>query len=134
MEKWKEIFPGIIPNDEYTVRMINGEETGLIIELKSINNLVVIKFGNVSAVRILDEGIVQEDVYDDEAIDDLKKNKFDNVIYEMIGGKFENYINKISGGYSEILDLKHYVIITLNYNIDIISQWKPEINVKKLKK
>ena len=134
MEKWKEIFPGIIPNDEYTVSMINGEETGLIIELKGINNLVVIKFGNVSAVRILDEGIVQEDVYNDEAIDDLKKNKFDNVIYEMIGGKFENYINKISGGYSEILDLKHYVIITLNYNIDIISQWKPEINVKKLKK
>lgn len=134
MEKWKEIFPGVIPNGEYTVSMLNGEETGLVIELKNNDNLVVIKFGNVCAFRVLDEGIVQGDVYSDEAIHEIKKREFDNIIYKVKGGKFNSYINKISSGYSEILDLNHYVVITLNYNIDIVSQWEPEISVKNLKR
>ena len=130
MEKWNDVFSGMIPSGDYTVNIVNGEETGLVIELKNNNNIVVIKFGSVSAVRMLDEGMVQDDVYDDKAISDVKRSKFKNIIYEVFDGKFRNYINKISGGYGKALDLKHYVVITLNYCVDIVSQWEPEISVK----
>ncbi len=33
-------------------------------------------------------------------------------------------INQISDGYGEALNLKHYVVITQNYNIDIVTDCK----------
>ena len=38
-------------------------------------------------------------------------------------------IQNISDEYWETLDAKHYVVITQNYNIDIITEWEPEINI-----
>lgn len=32
---------------------------------------------------------------------------------------------------NEYLDLKHYIIITMNYIIEKISQWEPKIDVLK---
>ena len=55
------------------------------------NGIVAIKVGIVQAVRILDEGIVQ---------------------------------NQISGGYGEHLNLKHYIVITMNYGIGMSIQLK----------
>ena len=48
---------------------------------------------------------------------------------EVIGGEFAKQIQSISDGYWETLDAKHYVVITKNYNIDIITEWEPEINI-----
>lgn len=48
---------------------------------------------------------------------------------EGIGGEFAKQIQSISDGYWETLDAKHYVVITKNYNIDIITEWEPEINI-----
>ena len=35
MEKWKEVFGGIIPKAVYQVQLINGEKQGLTIKLKN---------------------------------------------------------------------------------------------------
>ena len=59
MEKWKEVFVGIIPKAVYQVQLINGEKQGLTIKLSSSQTCVMINFGMVQAVRMLDEGIVQ---------------------------------------------------------------------------
>ena len=122
MESWKEVFTGKIPKAVYQLQMINGEEQGLEIELSSANVRVLIKFGIVQAVRMLDEGIVQEKLYSDAAIKKYKDDNFSNVIYEVQHGEFAGQISEISGGYGEILGLKHYVLITQNYNIDIVTE------------
>lgn len=129
MESWKEIFIGKIPKAVYQLQMINGEEQGLEIELTSANVRVLIKFGIVQAVRMLDEGIVQEKLYSDDAIKKYKDDNFSNVIYEVQQGEFAGQISEISGGYGEILGLKQYVLITQNYNIDIVTEWEPVIEV-----
>ena len=129
MESWKEIFIGKIPKAIYQVHMINGEEQGLEIELSSANARVLIKFGIVQAVRMLDEGIVQGKLYSDAEIKKYKDDNFSNVIYEVQQGEFADQISEISGGYGEILGLKHYVLITQNYNIDIVTEWEPVIEV-----
>lgn len=129
MEKWKEVFAGIIPEGNYETQITNGEDKGLVLELKSDNNHVVLNFGMVQAVRMLDEGVVQKELYSDCEIEKFKRNGFRNVIYEVTGGEFAKQIQSIADGYWETLDAKHYVIITQNFNIDIITEWKPEINI-----
>ena len=129
MEEWKEVFKGIIPTGDYQTQIINGEDKGLVIKLISSNNHIVLKFGMICAMRVLDEGIVQKEIYPEHIIKMLKKDDFKNVIYEVYDGGFLIEIKNMSDGYLEILNVKHYVIITQNYNIDIITEWEPEIRV-----
>ena len=63
MERWKEVFVGTIPKAVYQMQLINGEKQGLTIELSSSQTCVMINFGMVQAVRMLDEGIVQSNLY-----------------------------------------------------------------------
>ena len=112
MEKWKEVFVGIIPKAVYQVQLINGEKQGLTIKLSSSQTCVMINFGMVQAVRMLDEGIVQSNLYSEN--------------------EFSEQINQISDGYGEALNLKHYVVITQNYNIDIVTEWEPTIEISKM--
>ena len=132
MEKWKEVFVGVIPQGNYQTQITNGEDKGLILELRSDSNHVVLNFGMVQAIRMLDEGIVQKELYSDSEVEKYKKNAFKNVIYEVSGGEFKKQIQNIADGYWESLNAKHYIIITISYNIDIITEWEPEINIYDL--
>ena len=129
MEKWKEVFVDKIPKAIYQMQLINGEKQGLIIELSSDYTCVMIKFGMVQAVRMLDEGMVQSNLYCANEIKKYKDNGFKNVIYEVQNGEFAKQINEISNGYGEFLNLKHYVVISQNYNIDIVAEWEPIIEI-----
>ena len=132
MEIWKEVFVGTIPKAAYQVQLINGEKQGLTIELLSSQTCVMINFGMVQAVRMLDEGIVQSNLYPENEIQKYKDNDFQNIIYEVQDGEFSEQINQISDGYGEVLNLKHYVVITQNYNIDIVTEWAPTIEISKM--
>ena len=132
MEKWKEVFGGIIPKAVYQVQLINGEKQGPTIKLSSSQTCVMINFGMVQAVRMLDEGIVQSNLYSENEIRKYKDNDFRNIIYEVQDGEFSEQINQISDGYGEALNLKHYVVITQNYNIDIVTEWEPTIEISKM--
>ena len=132
MEKWKEVFIGTIPKAVYQVQLINGEKQGLTIKLLSSQTCVMFNFGMVQAVRMLDEGIVQSNLYSENEIRKYKDNDFQNIIYEVQDGKFLEQINQISDGYGEALNLKHYVVITQNYNIDIATEWEPTIEILKM--
>lgn len=129
MEKWKEVFVGIIPQESYQTQITNGEDKGLVIELRSNNNNIILNFGVVQAVRMLDEGIVQKELYSENEVEKFKKDGFKNIIYEVIDGEFSKQIEIVADGYWETLETKHYIIITENYNIDIITEWEPEINI-----
>ena len=131
MEKWQEAFIGKIPKELYQMQLINGEKQGLTIELSSNRTCVVIKFGIVQAVRMLDEGFVQSNLYCDNEIKKYKDDNFQNIIYEVQEGEFGKQINQISDGYGEYLNLRHYVVITPNYNVDIITEWEPTIEISQ---
>ncbi|MCX4342973.1 MAG: hypothetical protein OSJ53_03655 [Kineothrix sp.] len=132
MERWKEVFADTIPKAVYQIQLINGEKQGLTIELSSSHTCVMINFGMVQAVRMLDEGIVQSNRCSDNEIQKYKDNDFQNIIYEVQDGEFAEQINQISDGYGEALNLKHYIVITRNYNIDIVTEWEPTIEVSKM--
>lgn len=131
MERWKEVFVGKIPKAIYQMQLINGEKQGLTIELLSNHTCVKLQFGMVLAVRMLDEGIVQNNIYCDSEIQKFKDTNFQNVIYDVQDGEFAKQIAQISDGYGDVLDLKHYVVITQNYNVDIITEWEPTLVIKE---
>ncbi|MCI8508759.1 MAG: hypothetical protein HFJ06_09390 [Lachnospiraceae bacterium] len=107
----------------------NGEEKGLSVKLLSDNHEVHILFGSVEAVRMLDEGILLGELFSDTAIIEYKKQNFSNVIYQIEEGQFGELIKQSAGTLSGILDFKHYIIVTLNYVIEVVTEWQPEIVV-----
>ena len=130
MEKWKEVFVGKIPKGIYQTQITNGEEKGLNISLRNEVYDISIYFGYVQAVRILDEGIVQEQLYSEQELMEYRKDNFSNIIYKVDDGEFEKQVQKISGDLWDTLNLKHYILITSNFNIDILTEWKPEIEIR----
>lgn len=131
IETWERVFEGKIPKGRYEMLLQNGEKTGLTISLSSTKYNVFINFGTVSAVRMLDEGIVLNDLFDDEEIDVFRNNGFDNIIYQITGGEFDGFVRKIGGELYDYLNFKHYVIISLNYIVEIITEWDLDIEVIK---
>jgi len=129
MEKWIEVFNGVIPEGTYTAELKNGDENGLVIRLESEKTVVSIEFGLISAVRMLDEGIILQGLFDDIELNKYKSENFKNIIYKVINGDFERSVKKMSGEIYNVLGMTQYLIITLNYVIEIISQTEPIIKV-----
>lgn len=131
MEKWEEIFVGKIPKDNYQALVKNGEECGLSIFLESNTNVISVNFGNVSALRMLDEGILLNGGFEEQEIAKYRQNKFSNTIYKIYHGEFGEQIKSYCADLYEHLGLAHYVIITMNYVIEVISEWEPTIYIKE---
>lgn len=74
-------------------------------------------------------GIVLNGLFVDEQIDKFRDTGFANVIYQIIKGDFGGFIQQISGGLYEYFNLKHYVVISENYIVEIITEWEPDIQV-----
>ena len=131
MEQWEEIYKSTIPVGKYQTLVKNGEEAGLSIKLESNEYIANINFGVVSAFRMLDEGIVLEGIFDENEISKYKNSNFPNTIYKIQDGEFGNFIKKTSNELYDYLGLKHYLIITINYVIEVISKWNPSIEILK---
>lgn len=129
MEKWAEVFAGQIPKGNYEMLLQNGEKEGLKITLSSPAHKVILAFGAVSAVSMLDEGIALNDLFDNEQIETFRGREFDNTIYQMTDGELDRFVQKAAGELYNHLDLKHYVIISMNYIVEVITQWGPDIYV-----
>ncbi|MDF2804839.1 MAG: hypothetical protein K0S61_4744 [Anaerocolumna sp.] len=131
MEYWTEIYKNTIPLGEYQSLVQNGEDSGLLVKLESNHNIVNISFSIVSAFRMLDEGIILGEIFNSNEISRYKKDKFSNTIYKIEEGEFGDFIKKISNGLYTYLDLTHYIIITMNYVIEVISKEEPIIEIIK---
>lgn len=129
MEHWLEIYKNEIPMGNYQSLVQNGEGLGFQIKLESNDNIVNISFGIVSAFRMLDEGVVLSGVFSKTEIDKYKKDNFSNIIYKIENGEFGNFIDNASSGLYNYLNFTHYLIITMNYIIEVISRWEPNIEV-----
>jgi hypothetical protein len=129
MEEWLRVFEGVIPVGEYNPEVKHDNESGLVIVLKNANCVVKIDFGVVVAFRLLDEGVILNKHYSDSDISRLKDNGFPNTIYQIQEGEFANFVKKIGNEMYDYLDMRHYIIITLNHVFEVISEWEPEVTL-----
>ena len=130
IEIWEKAFKGKIPKEKYEMLLQNGEKDGLIITLSSVRHNVFINFGAVSAIRMLDEGIVLNNLFDYKQIEEFRKNGFDNTIYQILDGEFDRFVREIGGDLCDCLNFKHYIVVSLNFIVEIITEWEPDIIIE----
>lgn len=130
IEIWEKVFEGKIPKEKYEMLLQNGEQDGLIITLSSVRHNVFINFGAVSIIRMLDEGIVLNGLFDDKQIEEFRKHGFDNTIYQILDGELDGFVREIGGDLCDCLNFKHYIIISLNFIVEIITEWEPNIIIE----
>ena len=132
MENWKEYRKGEIPRGKYKAKDVCGDSHLLTVELKSDKARIILEFGIGEAIRISERKFVDLDMY--ENIEDLKKDNFSNVIYEVEGGKYLKEVILYSAGFLDQPYVKQYTIITDNLLIDAVYLWEPSSLLKRIYK
>lgn len=128
-ETWHEAFPGTIPQDTYTLHLQHGERQGLTILLEGSAHDVTLIFGNVQAVNILNEGV---QLNGPEIINhkQLRESNFAATLYLVENGCYGAYIKSLmSADLYEALNLRQYVLVSLNYVVEIVTGFEPTIQV-----
>lgn len=132
MEVWKEYRKGEIPRGKYKAKILTGDLSGTIIELKNEKTRIILDFGHGDAVRIVERKFVDLGMY--ENVEELKENNFSNVIYEVEGGKYLKEVILYSAGFLDQPYVKQYTIITDNLLIDAVYLWEPSSLLKRIYK
>ena len=129
-ETWHEAFPGVIPPDSYTLHLQHGERQGLTILLEGDSHDVTLTFGNVQAVNILDEGIqLGGPGITNHA--QLRKSNFAATLYLVENGSYAAYIKSLmSPDLFKAFNLRQYVVVTLNYVVEVITGFGPTFQVQ----
>ncbi len=132
MEKWIIYKENEFNDEVYDINLNFSEENGLVVVFKSIQKEYNFHFGFINAFRVLDESVVLKEIYKKESIEMFKKTKYRDIIYQVFDGEFSKEIVEMACGAVEKDRQKHYVIMTENYCIDIVSDWEPDITVDYL--
>lgn len=134
MENWKEYQKGIIPNDEYLGRVVYQEGMKPVIELDplSIKDItsINIEFNQVYSIRVFEEHSAVWKIFEESLkFDD---NHYENVIYEIENGDYTNDIKNAAGENLYGITIKQYVVFTLNYYFEIVTDSEPTIKIISL--
>ena len=130
MEKWNIVYEGKIPKEDYAAYLNNSDEYGLSVKLVGLSTTVDIFFGAGASVRMLEEFMIPYRIVK-SALKNRKIRGFSNVIYEIIDGDFGNFVKEALLELYEEQNHKHYIIVTMNNIVEVVTGWDPEISVHK---
>ncbi|WYJ99804.1 hypothetical protein A5821_000881 [Enterococcus sp. 7F3_DIV0205] len=125
LEKWREYNQTDVPKDTYEVSEVVQNSEGTVIKLMGEKNNMNITFGFVDSLRITDEGRRIQTYNEIESIQKYRENFIGNPLYKVEQSEYVAWIKKESAGFCA--DVDHYVIITENDLIDILSTFPPTI-------
>lgn len=131
-EIWNSPFRGLIPKDDYEMRLIQGEEKGLVIHLYGQHHHVTLDFGIALAVNILDEGVQLAPppgvCFQNQQ--ELHQAGFSDTLYHVENGAYIAYIQAcMTRELYEAMKLRQFNLVTLNYVVEIICFGEPTITV-----
>ena len=134
MESWKEYQKGIIPNDKYLGRVVYQEGMKQLIELDQLSikdiTSINIEFNQVYSIRVFEEHSAVWKIF--EEILKFDDNHYENVIYEIENGDYTNDIKNAAGENLYGITIKQYVVFTLNYYFEIVTDSEPTIKIISL--
>ena len=126
---WLDTFKGIIPAENYSVSLVNGEEKGLTVTLTGSMHKVTIDFGIAASVQMLDEGVLLQGA-DTPQLQSLREFSFPSTIYEIENGDLGCWLRAYMGdALYTAHNYRQYNIVTLNYVIRVVTRWAPEISI-----
>jgi len=133
MEQWSEINKGMIPAGEYLMRLQYGDYSNLVVILDNDSFEITLNFRGDISFHCVDESKWFLLPYDKEAYDYYWERNFDNIIYRIYNGKYQAFTKKYAGQVFNEEELVHYIIITMNYYLEVITPTPIDVMVKNLK-
>ena len=95
-------------------------------DITSIN----IEFNQVYSIRVFEEHSAVWKIFEESLkFDD---NHYENVIYEIENGDYTNDIKNAAGENLYGITIKQYVVFTLNYYFEIVTDSEPTIKIISL--
>ena len=134
-EFWQDCFRGRIPKENYDMKLLQGEQQGLMIHLDGPHHSVTLDFGIVQAINILDEGVQLHDppgiTFVNQA--ELHRSGFPDTLYRGENGAYAAYLKAcMSTDLYKAMNLRQYTLVTLNHVVEIICTAEPTITVTNI--
>lgn len=131
-EKWVEVNPGMIPPGDYSMRLQTGDFENLIVFLKSISHEISLDFLGDISFHCVDEANWLFYPYEDREFEYYRRKQFDNVLYRICNGKYDSFTKKYMGDLFEYEKPLHYIIISLNFFVEVITKSDINVTVKSI--
>jgi len=125
MEQWQQYLSEKIKNDDYEVYEISRNEHGTSIKLTGLVNDLHLHFDFVDSLRFTDEGRRIATYNDVEKLQEYRETFKGNPFFIIKNSAYIEWLNIESVGF--IGKVNHFVIVTRNDIVDIISSEPPRI-------
>ena len=131
-EEWIDQFVGEIPFAKYVAQFEISDESGLLVRLKSDTYQVLLDFGFVYGINILDEGVQLNDPPNCNSDDDIMPpSNFASILYLVRNGRYLQYVKRCMGDLLfDSLQLQQFNVVTQNYNVMIVCHDNPIISIE----
>lgn len=120
-EEWVEVFKGLIPVDNYRLKVLltnlsDGQEIRLIGE----KNRFKLSCFCYDEARFFSRELYLSAILDKEMFKKYEKNNFQNIIYEVKNSQLVNKLGYTAYGSAGTLSSRHYIIITQDGVVEIL--------------
>ena len=131
-EEWVEVFKGLIPVDNYRLKVLltnlsDGQEIRLIGE----QNRFKLSCFCYDEARFFSRELYLSAVLDKEMFKKFEKNNFQNVIYEVKNSQLVKKLEYTSYYDPGTLHSRHYIIITQDSVLDILVSANLKLNISQ---
>ena len=131
-EEWVEVFKGLIPVDNYRLKVLltnlsDGQEIRLIGEQ---NRFKLSCFGYDEA-RFFSRELYLSAILDKEMFKKYEKKNFQNIIYEVKNSQLVNKLGYTAYGSAGTLSSRHYIIITQDGVVEILVSANLKLNISQ---
>ncbi len=130
-EEWVDQFANKIPSGNYSIQLELSDENGLLVHLYSKSFHVLLDFGLVRGVNVLEEGVQLNYLPNCRCDEDiLPQSGFQSVVYLIRNGRYAQYIKLYMGEVLfEALRLTQFNVVTQNHVVMIVSPDEPIITI-----
>lgn len=120
-EEWIEIFKGLIPRDNYKIKVLltdlgDGQEIRLIGE----QNRFKLSCFCYDEARVFSRELYLSAILDKEMFKKYEKDNFQNIIYEVKNSQLVKKLGYTAYSGTRTLHSRHYIIITQDSVVEIL--------------
>ena len=131
-EEWVEVFKGLIPVDNYRLKVLltnlsDGQEIRLIGE----QNCFKLSCFCYDEARFFSRELYLYAILDKEMFKKYEKNNFQNIIYEVKNSQLVNKLGYTAYGGARTLYSQHYIIITQDSVVEILVSANSDLSISQ---
>ena len=131
-EEWVEVFKGLIPVDNYRLKVLltnlsDGQEIRLIGE----KNRFKLSCFCYDEARFFSRELYLSAILDKEMVKKYEKNNFQNIIYEVKNSQLVNKLGYTAYGAARTLYSQHYIIVTQDSVVEILVSANSDLSISQ---